>query len=86
MTGKLFGTYGGIRPLFPSASSSSICVIDLDVADYSGVYFSYGGNNPYIINTDKLPAGATHAGITGVTTAQLENAEYLQSIGFPVGD
>ena len=87
MTGKLTGTAGN-NPLFPSGGPSMNCVIDMDVTEYSGVTFNYDNghsSNPYIINTDKLPAGTTHVGITGVTTAQLSNAEYLQSIGFPVG-
>lgn len=88
MTGKLTGT-AGENPLFPSDGSSMNCVIDMDVTEYSGVKFNYDngrGQNPYIINTDKLPAGTTYVGIAGVTTAQLADAEYLQSIGFPVGD
>lgn len=86
MTGELFGTYGGVRPLFPSSSNATTCVIDLDVTNYSGVYFEYNGSNPYIINTDKLSSGTTYRGLTGVTTQQLEDASYLRSIGFPVGD
>lgn len=88
MTGKLTGA-AGENPLFPSDGSSMNCTIDMDVTEYSGVKFNYAngsGRHPYIINTDKLPAGTTYVGMTGVTTAQLTDAEYLQSIGFPVGD
>ena len=88
MTGKLTGT-AGENPLFPSDGSSMNCTIDMDVTEYSGVKFNYAngsGRHPYIINTDKLPAGTTYVGMTGVTTAQLADAEYLQNIGFPVGD
>lgn len=88
MTGTLKGTAEPTHPLFPSDGSSTTNVIDIDVTEYQNAQFNYGnGNshNPYIINTDKLPVGTTHVGITGVTTAQLVSAEYLQSIGFPVG-
>ena len=88
MTGELFGTSGS-NVLFPSDESSSTCVIDIDVSNYNNVSFNYGngrGNNPYIINTDKLPTGTTYVGMTGVTTSQLQDASYLRSVGFPVGD
>lgn len=86
MTGELFGTYSGTNSLFPSSSNSSTCVIDLDVTNYSDVYFEYSGTNSYIINTDKLSSETTYSGLTGVTTLQLQDTSYLRSIGFPVGD
>lgn len=86
MTGELFGTYDGNRPLFPFSSNATTCVVDLDVTNYSGVYFEYNGSNPCIINTDKLSSGTTYRGLTGVTAQQLQDASYLRSIGFPVGD
>ena len=88
MTGELFETSGN-NALFPSDESSSTYVIDIDVSDYDNVSFNYGnghGNNPYIINTDKLSSETTYEGLTGVTAQQLQDASYLRSIGFPVGD
>lgn len=85
MTGKLTGTSGEI-PLFPSDSTSINCVMDIDVTEYSGVTFSYTGANPYIINTDKIPSGTVHTNMTGVTSEQMLDAEYLRSVNFPVGD
>ena len=86
MTGKLTGTSGEI-PIFPSDSTSTTCVMDIDVTEYTGVTFDYGGSNPYIINTDKIPSGTTHTNMTGVTSEQMLDASYLRSVGFPcVGD
>lgn len=86
MTGKLTGT-SGTNYTFPSDTSSSNCAIDMDVTNYSGVSFDYyRGSDPYIINTDKIPVGTVHDNILGVTTLQLQDASYLRSIGFPVGD
>lgn len=89
MTGTLKGTAEPTHPLFPSGDSSTTNVIDMDVTEYQNVQFNYdNGNshNPYIINTDKLPTGTTYVGMTAVTTQQLQDASYLRSIGFPVGD
>lgn len=86
MTGKLTGT-SGTNYTFPSDTSSSNCVIDMDVTNYNGVSFDYyNGSDPYIINTDKIPVGTVHDNILGVTTLQLQDASYLRSVGFPVGD
>lgn len=39
-----------------------------------------------LINSDLLPSGATiGTGFIGVTTAQLQDASYLASLGFPIG-
>lgn len=86
MTGKLTGT-SGTNYTFPSDTSSNNCVIDMDVTNYNGVSFDYyRGSGSFIINTDKIPVGTVHDNILGVTTLQLEDASYLRSIGFPVGD
>lgn len=86
MTGKLTGTSGEI-PIFPSDSTSTTCVMDIDVTEYTGVTFNYDGSNPYIINTDKIPSGTVHTNMTGVTSEQMLDASYLRSVGFPcVGD
>lgn len=86
MIGKLTGI-SGANYTFPSDTSSSNCVIDIDVTNYSGVSFDYyNGSDPYIINTDKIPVGTVHDNILGVTTLQLQDASYLRSVGFPVGD
>ena len=89
MTGTLKGTAEPVHPLFPSGGNSTTNVIDMDVTEYQNAQFNYdNGNshNPYIINTDKLSTGTTYVGMTGVTTQQLQDASYLRSIGFPVGD
>lgn len=90
---KMIGTLKGVAnldyPLFPSDGSSTTNVIDIDVTEYQNVQFNYDNghsHNPYIINTDKLSTGTTYVGMTGVTTQQLQDASYLRSIGFPVGD
>lgn len=89
MTGTLKGVANSDYPLFPSAGSSTSNAIDMDVTEYQNAKFNYDNghsHNPYIINTDKLPTGTTYVGMTGVTTQQLQDASYLRSIGFPVGD
>lgn len=89
MTGTLKGVANSDYPLFPSDGSSTTNAIDMDVTEYQNAKFNYDNghsHNPYIINTDKLPTGTTYVGMTGVTTQQLQDASYLRSIGFPVGD
>lgn len=85
MSGKLTGEFSNVAQ-FPSDSASSTNVIDVDYTESTNVTFDSNGSNPFVINTDKLPAETTYENMTGVTTAQLANAEYLRSVGFPCGD
>lgn len=85
MSGRLTGEFNNVAQ-FPSDSASSTNVIDVDYTESTNVTFDSNGSNPFVINTDKLPAGTTYENMTGVTTAQLANAEYLRSAGFPCGD
>lgn len=66
--------------------SSNFNVIETDFSDADS--FNCVGRSGAInlINTDLLPSGATiGTGFIGVTTAQLKDAQYLASLGFPIG-
>lgn len=68
--------------------SANFNVINADFSDASS--FECVGRSGEgvinLINTDLLPSGATiGTGFIGVTTAQLKDAAYLASLGFPIG-
>lgn len=66
------------------AANSNVLNVDFSKADS----FNCTGrsNAVNLINTDLLPSGATiGTGFIGVTTAQLKDAAYLASLGFPIG-
>lgn len=68
------------------SSKSNYNIINIDYREASA--FDCTGNSGAInlINTDLLPAGAViGGGFIGVTTAQLHDAAYLASLGFPIG-
>jgi hypothetical protein len=48
----------------------------------SGSVYSHAGS---IYNSDSFPAGTTSATLTAVTDAQMQDADYLRSIGFMIG-
>ena len=50
----------------------------------SGVYIFYSEAGTSIYNSEKITCSGA-AGAVGCTTAQLEDAAYLRSIGFPIG-
>jgi hypothetical protein len=54
----------------------------LDV-EASSIGFETGSATMTLVNTDKY-TGALPSGCIGVTTAQLKDAEYLSSLGFPI--
>lgn len=73
-----------------SAGYCSNSVIDMTTADVA-IYNiagteSAGSISNLLINSDKAGADSlAFEGVTPVTPAQLSNAEYLSSIGFPIG-
>lgn len=73
-----------------SITNNGISTYNVFDVDFTGAAsFSCSGTNGTInlINTDKLPAGATiGTGFIGVTTAQLSDASYLSSLGFPIAE
>lgn len=65
------------------SSSGGQNVIDADIENISAYTNSSG--TVCLINTDKLASGlSVPSGFTGVTTAQMLNAAYLESVGFHV--
>lgn len=67
-------------------SEGNFNVFNIDCTEASA--FNCTGNSGALnlINTDLLPSGATiGTGFVGVTTAQLHDAAYLASLGFPIG-
>ena len=62
------------------AQSPYDSVIDCEASSIS-IYT--GSVRDILVNTDKY-SGSLPSGCIGVTTAQLKDAEYLSSIGFPI--
>lgn len=61
-------------------------IFNVDFTEASAFNCTAPSGSLNLINTDLLPAGATiGTGFVGVTTAQLHDAAYLASIGFPIG-
>ena len=84
----------GISPWgSPSSISSphletSACIFDFDTnkSDGKGIYI-YDGQQT-LVNSDKVAFVVYASGQSGpkkVTTTELQDAEYLQSLGFPIG-
>lgn len=66
------------------SSNFNVINVDFTRADSFSCTGRSGAVN--LINTDLLPSGATiGTGFIGVTTAQLKDAQYLASLGFPIG-
>lgn len=59
-------------------------VFDCDVPENITITLSTANSN-ILINSDKCKGTVSGSGYTLVTTEQLKNAEYLESIGFPIG-
>lgn len=66
--------------------SSNFNVVNVDFSNASNFECVGRSGAVNLINTDLLPSGATiGTGFIGVTTAQLKDAQYLASLGFPIG-
>lgn len=72
--------FKGTIPFAFNPNICDTCVIDADVYEMSNAT-NYTHS---IANSEKIPSSFTETGLTKVTTAQMHNVEYLQSIGFPV--
>ena len=67
------------------SSGSNYNVFDVDFTGATSFSCSAPSGSLNLINSDKLPTGATvGTGFVGVTTAQLGDAAYLASLGFPI--
>lgn len=66
-------------------SGAAANVYDGDLPQLTGVTGTASATYPSVYNSDSMPnfAGATN--VIGVTEAQLHDAAYLSSIGFPIG-
>ena len=68
-------------------SRSTYNVFDVDFSQAASFSCAAPTGSINLINTDKLPAGATiGTGFIGVTTEQLSDATYLISLGFPIAE
>ena len=66
---------------------SNFNVFDVDFKEAAAFSCSAPSGSLNLINSDKLPAGAViGTGFVGVTTAQLGDAAYLASLGFPIAE
>ena len=76
-------TVSGLR-FSTSEHTSKYSILDVDIP--SGSYLQSNGTiNKVLVNSDKIASGATvSSGFTRVTDAQLHDAAYLSSIGFPI--
>ena len=76
-------TVSGLR-FSTSEYTSKYSILDVDIPANSYLQ-SNGSLNKVLVNSDKIASGATvSSGFTQVTDAQLHNASYLSSIGFPI--
>lgn len=60
-------------------------VYDGDLPQLTGVIGTASATYPSVYNRDSMPDFAGAANVLGVTEAQLHDAAYLASIGFPIG-
>lgn len=68
-------------------------ITTLELSTVSGIFNSYVdipantlvNGNKVLINTDRLDSGISLANYIGCTTTQLQDAQYLNGIGFPIG-
>lgn len=74
------GSLGRLWLARPNDDACKDSVIDMNLAS---VYQETGTPEMMLINTDKY-TGTVPSGCIGVTTAQLKDAAYLHSIGFPI--
>lgn len=72
--------FKGTIPFVFNPDNCDTCVIDADVYEMSNAT----GYTHSIANSEKIPSSFTKTGLTKITTAQMHNVDYLQSIGFPV--
>ena len=72
--------FKGTIPFVFNPDNCDTCVIDADVYEMSNAT----GYTHSIANSEKIPSSFTKTGLTKVTTAQMHNVDYLQSIGFPI--
>ena len=78
-----WNTVSGLR-FSTSEHTSQYSILDVDIPASSYLQ-SNGSLNKVLVNSDKIASGATvSSGFTQVTDAQLHNAAYLDSIGFPI--
>lgn len=69
------------------ASNSTANVINVDMDSTNGKFYIQGPSTSNIYNTDKaqLTYAQPNAQLIGVTSEQMRDAQYLESIGFPIG-
>ena len=64
-------------------SNSDVSVLDISLTDFSGI--SYSGNNPVLCNISKTGGATVSANLIQATEAQMKDAEWLHTHGFPCG-
>ena len=72
--------FKGTIPFEFNPDNCDTCVIDAEISEMS----SYTVYTSSIVNSTKIPQSFTSVGLSKVTTEQMRNVDYLQSIGFPV--
>lgn len=65
--------------------SAAANVYDGDLPQLTGVIGAAAATYPSVYNKDSMPQFSGAANVIGVTEAQLHDAAYLASIGFPIG-
>lgn len=65
--------------------SAAANVYDGDLPQLTGVTGTASATYPSVFNRDSMPQFSGAANVIGVTEAQLHDAAYLASIGFPIG-
>lgn len=74
---------GSLGTLWFARQVGDACKDSVIDATFTVCYQEPGTPDMMLINTDKY-SGAIPSGCVGVTTAQLKDADYLHSIGFPI--
>lgn len=71
---------------YPWTFRSEYSVIDMELSSGNKIENLYDVSlSKVLVNSDKTNGASILSGVTYVTSEQLTNAEYLQSIGFPIG-
>lgn len=85
-TGSLYTSNGSNCVIFPSYTGTQFNVVDMDVNYTVGTSLS-SINTINLYNSDKMSYSSSISSpyVIPCTTAQLKDAAYLESIGFPVG-
>lgn len=65
-------------------AQSHYSVIEVEKGGYISVNDAQGGTVQLVLINNELYSGTIPTGCVGVTTAQLKDASYLSSIGFPI--